>query len=383
MAFYNSVFNQFLSLMPKQIFSKIANTYGPKRQPRKFTLWEQFVYLLYFQITERKSLRACIRNMNSSFNRLYHLGVKPVARSTFSDANNKRPYQFFAELFKELCQRCSSVQPKNKQFHKLFSLDSSTINMTKSLFRWADFRTSKSGIKLHVLLSHDAYLPADVQITKAKIHDIQIAKKLSFEPGSIVVFDRGYNDYSWFYRLTKEKVYFVTRLKKNAKFSTIEHVPLEKSQRSEGVSSDHFIEVQSKKGTYILRKIGYRDLKTKKFYYFLTNNFTLSAKEIADIYKERWQIELFFKWIKQNLRIKSFIGRSENAVFSQIFVALIAYLLLSYLKFTSKISYSLQAMIQIIQLNLFTNCSMVALFIHEQNEQRNKSPNLLPLLKYF
>jgi putative transposase len=380
MAFYNLVFNQFLSLVPRQIFSRIAKQHGPKRQPKKFTLWEQFVCLLFFQLTERKSLRACVRNMNSFHHKLYHLGVKPVAKSTFSDANNKRPYQFFAELFKELYQRCLGVAPKNKFNLKLFSLDSSTVDLVKSFFEWAEFRKSKSGIKLHTLLDHNGHLPAVVCISDAKTHDIQVARRLSFEPGSILVFDRGYNDYNWFYDLTKEKVYFVTRLKKNAKFKIIERVPLDKNQKLEGITSDHYIEIESEQGKMVLRKIGYKAPETNKFYYFLTNNFRLSAKTIADIYKERWQIELFFKWIKQNLKIKSFVGRSENAVFSQIFVAIIGYLLLSYLKFTSKISQSLQIMVQILQLNLFTNCNLTALF-KQKHKQEKRTPKPPPLLK--
>ena len=382
MAFYNSVFNQYLSLVPRKLFSKIAKEHGPKRQPRKFTMWDQFVNLSFFQITERKSLRSSVSGLNSFHKKLYHLGIKPVARSTFSDANNKRPYQFYAELYKELYQRCMNVAPKNKFNRKLFSLDSTTIDLTQSLFEWAEFRKSKSGIKLHTLLDHNGYLPAVVCISNAKTHDIQVARQLSFEPGTILVYDRGYNDYNWYYDLTQKTVYFVTRLKKNAEFKIIKRVSLDKSQKLQGVTSDHYIEIETDQGKLVLRKIGYKDPETGKFYYFLTNNFKLSAKTIADIYKERWQIELFFKWIKQNLKIKSFIGRSENAVFSQIFVALIVYLLLSYLKFTSKICLSLQKMVQNLQLNLFTNCDLTALF-RQKHEPKNRPPNQLTLLKFL
>lgn len=225
----------------------------------------------------------------------------------------------------------------------LYSLDAPTIDLCLSVFPWAKFRTTKSAIKLHVGLNHSGYLPEFVTITDGKTSDIEMGRTLQFPQGSIVAIDRGYNDYSWYNQLTKNKIFFVTRLKVNAKFKVTSRRPVLKNK---GLTSDQAIKFTFMKPAKVcpieLRRIGYRDKETGKHYVLLTNNFKLSAKTIADIYKTRWQVELFFKWVKQNLKIKSFIGTSKNAVMTQIWIAVCIYLLLAFIKFRSKINKTMQ-----------------------------------------
>lgn len=379
MSFTNSIFNQFLSLIHRSEFNKLEKENFTGRKPRKFSLWSQFVHLMFIQVTERKSLRAGVRNMNVAKKKIYHLGATPVSRSTFSDANNSRPAAFFEALFCKLFEKTRTFAPKHKLpfDNPLYSLDASTIDLNKASFPWAFFRQNKSGIKLHTLLDHNGYLPAVVNISNAKTHDVQKARTFRLEKGAIVVFDRGYNDYDWFAELDRNEIYFVTRLKTNADYKVISRREAGKTQ---GVTSDQVVQLKTRPDLP-LRRVGYKDPETNKHYKFLTNNFDLDAKTIADIYKERWEVEIFFRWIKQNLKIKTFVGRSENAVLTQIYVALIVYLLLALLKFSSKIDLSMQKMLQILQLNLFSKASIEALFKPpEQTERFNDNRQLyLPI----
>jgi putative transposase len=366
MAHSNSVFNQFLALISRSEFNSLIKKHNAGRTPRKFSWWNHFVHLLFIQITERKSMRAGIRNMRVSKQKVYHLGAKPASRSTFSDANNTRSASFFEALFQKLFQKARAVAPKHKLPFKnpLYSLDSSTIGLNKASFPWAMFRKNKSGIKLHTLLDHNGYLPSVCLVSEAKTSDINKAKTLKLEANSIVVFDRAYIDYNWFIQLGSQGIFFVTRQKSNAKYT----VKARNRATGQGVTSDQVVTMQDKP-ELTLRRIGYKDPETGKHYKFLTNNFSLDAKTVADIYKERWEIEIFFRWIKQNLKIKAFVGRSENAVLIQIYVALILYLLLSLLKFMSKIPLSLQKMLQILQLNLFSKGGIEELFKPPKKEK--------------
>ena len=318
--------------------------------------------------------------MNAATNRLYHLGVKPVARSTFADANNARPYTFFEALFGELYLRCLPKAPgHNFSFdNKLFSLDASVVDLCLTLFPWAKFRTTKSGIKLHTLLDHDGYLPAVVRVTEAKCHEVNVAKLLRLPKGSIVVFDRGYIDHAWFRQLCKGGVFLVTRLKSNARFIVLERNP---SDRAAGVTSDQIIQIAEAEKTLILRRVGYRDQEAGKCFEFLTTHLTLPARTIADIYKQRWQVEIFFRFIKQNLKIKSFLGNSKNAVLSQVYVAMIAYLLLAYQKFMSKIGLSMHYLARLVQRNLFQQCEILDLV--EPRKKLNKCNHFKQLTLLF
>jgi Transposase DDE domain/Domain of unknown function (DUF4372) len=364
MAHCNTIFHQMLKLIPRHYFAKLEAEHGTGRKARSFSRWSQLVHLLSMQLTARASLRDGIASLKARLKSLYHLGVKPVARSTFADANHQRPASFFAALFASMYQRCQPVTPKHKfKFkNKLYSLDATVVSLCLTLFPWASFRRTKAGVKLHTLLDYDGYLPAFLAITPAREHEIKKARTLNLPKGSIVVEDLGYTDYAWYGQLTVQKIFFVTRQKSSARFRVLAQRPVNTAL---GLVSDETIELTGTKGQECLkplRRIVYQDLKTEKVYVFLTNHFRLAAKTIANIYKERWQIEIFFRFIKQNLKIKAFIGNSENAVMSQIYAALIVYLLLCYTKFLCNLNVALQHFMRVLQLNLFRTCSLQELF---------------------
>ena len=370
MSHHNTLFSQTLSLIPRHVFQKLERRHKTGRSSRKFGFKEQFTVMAFIQLAARRSMRDGLRCLEAAGNRLYHWGLKNVARSTFADANNSRPVGFFKDLFVEMYGLCAAKAPKHKfRFKsKLFSLDATTIKLCLSLFPWASFRQAKGGVKVHTLLDHDGHIPAFATVTDAKIHESRIAQAMELPKGSIVVFDKGFISYPWFRILGAKGVFFVTRLKRNAVFKLLERRLV---NRKTGVTSDHIIEVSSRGKSLRLRRIGYRDQETGKHYEFLTNHFRLSAKTIADIYKDRWQIELFFKEIKQNLRIKTFVGNSENAVLIQIYTALTVYLLLAYQKFLSRLGLSVQQLFQLIQLNLLGEASLDELL----NPRRRKFDN--------
>jgi len=364
MAHCNTIFHQMLKLIPRHHFGKLETEHGTGRKARSFTRWSQLVHLLSMQLTARVSLRDGVSSLKARIKSLYHLGVKPVARSTFADANHQRPASFFEALFGLMYRRCQPLAPKHrfKFKNKLFSLDATVVSLCLTLFPWAAFRRTKGGIKLHTLLDHDGYLPAFVAVSPAREPDIKKARSLSLPKGSIVVEDLGYTDYAWYAQLTAQKIFFVTRQKRNARYEVLER---RKVNTHQGLLSDHTIRLTGAKAQECpmpLRRIAYCDAATGRRYVFLTNHFQLAAKTIADIYKERWQIEIFFRFIKQNLKIKAFIGNSENAVLTQIYAALIVYLLLCYLKFMCNLSITLQNCIRILQLNLFRTCTVQELF---------------------
>jgi DDE family transposase/uncharacterized protein DUF4372 len=364
MAHCNTIFQQMLKLIPRHHFSRLEQEHGTGRQARSFTRWNQLVHLVFIQLTARASLRDGVASLKARFKNLYHLGAQPVARSTFADANNRRPASFFEVLFGLMYRRCQPLAPKHKfKFkNKLYSLDATVVSLCLSLFPWASFRRTKAGLKLHTLLDHDGYLPAFVAISPAREPDIRKARSLRLPKGSIVVEDLGYTDYAWYGDLTTKQIFFVTRQKRNAAYEVVERRPVNKTQ---GLLSDQTIRLTGVKAlecSFPLRRIAYRDPASGKRYVFLTNHFKLSAKTIADIYKDRWQIEIFFRWIKQNLKIKAFIGNSENAVLSQIFAALMVYLLLCYLKFLCNLGITLQNLMRLLQLNLFRTCTFKELY---------------------
>ena len=360
----NTIFHSMLKLIPRHHFAKLEAEHGTGRQARSFTRWSQLVHLISMQLTSRASLRDGIASLKARLKSLYHLGVKPVARSTFADANHQRPASFFAALFAEMYRRCQPVAPKHKfKFkNKLYSLDATVVSLCLSLFPWAEFRRTKAGVKLHTLLDHGGYLPAFVAITPAREHEVKKARSLNLPKGSIVVEDLGYTDYARYGQLTVQKIFFVTRQKSNARYRVLERRPVNTAL---GLVSDETIQLTGAKGRECpkpLRRIVYQDPETDKVYVFLSNHFRLAAKTIANIYKERWQIEIFFRFIKQNLKIKAFIGNSENAVMSQIYAALIVYLLLCYTKFLCNLNVALQHFMRILQLNLFRTCTLQELF---------------------
>ncbi|NKC16216.1 MAG: IS4 family transposase [Gammaproteobacteria bacterium] len=355
MSHNNSIFSQRLKPISRHEFETLAKTRHKGRVLRKISRGSQFVALSFAQLAGCCSLRDIVSNLDKQRRKSYHLGIGKVSRSSLARVNEQQPYQLYEGLFWKLLARCQSLAPRHgfRFKNKLYSLDASTIDLCLSLFPWAKFRKTKGAIKLHVGLDHDGFLPVFMTITEGKQQDITQGRSLELDAGSIVVFDRGYTDYTWFNLLNSKGIYFVTRLKANTKYRVISRHPVNKEQ---GITSDQTLILTGPKADTCpikLRRIGYRDPQTGKHYVFLTHPFELAAKTIADIYKSRWQIELFFKCIKQNLKIKSFVGTSKNAVMTQIWVAMCMCLMVAYLKFCSKLDLSIQQIIRLFQVNLF------------------------------
>ncbi len=383
MAHCNTILAQILKLVPRHEFESLANQHHAGRTFRKASRWSQFTHLMMAQLTGRSSLRDIIDNVSSQAHRLYHLGCSRLSRSNLSRMNEDKPYQLYEALFGKLLHQCRNVAPNHdfKFKNPLYSLDASTIDLCLSVFPWADFRSTKGAIKLHVGLNHAGYLPEFISISEGNCHDVNQGKLLRFPKGSIIAMDRGYNDYGWFNELTDKGIFFVTRLKSNAKYRTVARREVDTKT---GLSSDQTIEFTGQKAWKTcpiqLRRIGYRDPLSGHRYVFLTNHFKLSAKTIADIYKSRWQVELFFKWIKQNLKIKSFIGTSKNAVLTQIWVAMCAYLILAFLKFQSGLRKSMQQLLRLLQINLFEKRDLMALLRGDPVRDHLPDENQLALL---
>lgn len=383
MAHNNTVFAQLLKLLPRHEFETLAKQHHSGRAFRKNSRWSQLVAMMMGQISGRNSLRDMIDNLGAQAHRLYHLGSSKLSRSSLSRINNDKPYTLYEALFQKLLTRCQSKAPKHgfRFNNPLYSLDASTIDLCLSVFPWAEFRTTKAAVKLHVGLNHTGHLPEFVAVTEGNQHEVNIGKLLSFPKGSTVTFDKGYNDYAWYNQLTEKGIFFVTRQKSNATYRVVERHGVIKSK---GLTSDQTIEftgpTTSKKCPIQLRRIGYRDPETSKHYVFLTNNFKLAAKTIAQIYKARWDVELFFKWIKQNLKIKTFVGTSKNAVMTQIWIALCVYLLLAFIKFQSGIRKSAQQILRLLQLNLFEKRDLMALLRGDPINEKIHNCNQLILL---
>ena len=356
MAHHNTVFSQLLKLVPRHEFSKLAEQHHRGQKFRKASRWSQLVALAMGQLTGRQSLRDVVVNAEAQLSRWYHLGARRVTRSTLARMNAEQPCELYEALFERLYRQCQGVAPGHRfRFkHPLYSLDASMIELSLSVFPWSNYNRTKGGMKLHLGLDHAGYLPAFAVITEARAHEAPVAHQFPFPRGSVVACDRGFTDYGWYKSLNEQGVSFVTRQRKNARYRVVER---RKVNRAKGLTSDQTIRLTgaqlAEADMPLLRRIGYRDPETSKHYVFLTNAFHLSAKTIADIYKERWKIELFFKWIKQNLKIKSFLGTSRNAVMTQIWIALCMSLLVAYLKFLSRCHWSAQQILRLLQLNLF------------------------------
>jgi len=364
MAYHDSVLSQVLKSLPRLDFERQANRHDGKRRSDAMTRWSQFVALTIGHLGGRSSLRDIEATVHSQGHHRYHLGSQSISKSALGRANEQLDYRFYEDLFQTLYQRCTGdVRSHGFRFkNKLFSLDASLIEVSMKIFPWADYNGQKAAFKLHVGLDHDGLIPAFADLTKGKVADMTQARLMRFPPGSVLVFDKGYSCYRWHNTLTEEGIFFVTRIRRNARYRVLER---RATNPGSGVTSDQVIEYTAtrKDGDPLapVRRVGYRDSETGKHYVFITNQFKWSAQTIADIYKERWEVELFFKWIKQNLKIKAFLGTSQNAVMTQIMAALCVYLLLAYLKFKSKLGKSLQQIIRLLQLNLFARRSLLAL----------------------
>lgn len=383
---HSGIFSQVVSLINRNVFNRLVKDHGAERYSKGFNSWDQFVSMLFCQIGQARSLREICDGLSSSEGKLRHLGMQQAPkRSTLSYSNANRPWEMFRDLFYNTLSLCRSHAPGKHKFrfkNKLLSLDSTTISLCLSLFPWAKFRRTKGAVKLHLLLDHDGYLPTYALITNGKKHDVTMARKFPLARGSIVAMDRGYNDYELFAEWTENGIFFVTRLKDNA-----DYVVVSKNDVSgkENILSDQFIEITGpvalKKCPYILRRVVVWDEKNQRELVLLTNHLEFSATTISGIYKERWQIELFFKAIKQNLRIKTFVGTSENALYIQIWTALISILLLKYMQFRSKIDWSLSNLVALLRWNLFSHKDLWAWLDNpygHQNDPPEDKQILLP-----
>jgi len=357
MAHSNTILSQILQLIPRHEFERLANQHHSGRAFRTASRWSQFVFMAIGQLSGRKSLRDVVDNASAQQARLYHCGAAKLSRSNLSRINEDKPYQLYEALFGKLLKRCKGYAPSHgfRFKNELYSMDASTIDLCLSVFPWASFRKNKAGIQLNVAMNHRGNLPEFITVSNARDHEVSEGRKVNFPKGSIVAFDRGYADYSWFEELTNKGVFFVSRLKSNALYRVVERRNV--TNKTSGVTSDQIIEfkgaITSNRCPSRLRRVGFKDPETGKRYVFLTNNFDLSATTIAAIYKARWEIELFFKWIKQNLKIKSFMGTSKNAVLTQIWIALCVYLLIAYMKFSSKSKRSMMQILRLLETNLF------------------------------
>jgi len=360
-------------------FEGLAKINHVGQKLRSASRWDQFVGMAMSQLTGRQSLRDIQSNLEAQQEKLYHLGAKPIARSTLARLNEQQPAELYEALFYKLLARCQQ-QPSRHKFrfkNPLYSLDASLIDLSLKLFPWAACYHDKASIKLSVGLNHGNQLPEFVTLSDGDENDMVAGRRFRFPKGSIVAFDKGYVDYQWFGELTKQGVSFVTRLRPNAVYKVLER---RSADRSQGVLSDQVIQLNSdhaiKRGAPKLRRVGYKDAETGKFYVFITNNFNLSAATIAAIYKDRWQVELFFKAIKQNLKIKAFVGTSKNAILTQIWIAMITYLLLAYARHSAKAGWSVQRILRVIQVNLFERKSLKEILDPYPHRHKKSEPQI-------
>jgi len=354
-----TIFTQLMDFVPAYEFRKCVERYNGNYKVKSFTCWDQFLCMAFAQLTYRESLRdiqVCLRAAQS---RLYHLGLRgKVSRNTLAHANQVRDARIFADFASLLIAKARTLYATDSFSIELdqavYVLDSTTIDLCLALFPWAEFRKRKGAVKLHTLLDLRGNIPSVVIVTTGKVHDVNILDDLILEPGAIYIMDRGYTDYGRFFRIQQTPAFFVTRARANFSRKRLYSLPVDKTT---GIQCDQIVVL---KGTLAqkdypgkLRRIRYFDTKSDQTLVFLTNNFTLPALTIADLYRNRWQVELFFKWIKQHLRIKAFYGTSENAVKTQIWIAIAVYVLVAIVKKSLKLDQSLYTILQILSVTLF------------------------------
>jgi uncharacterized protein DUF4372/DDE family transposase len=350
-----SIFNQVLQLFPRTEFQKAVIETQAERHARGFTCWGQFVAMLFCQLGRAHSLREICGGLASCEGKLAHLGITAPRRSTLAYANEHRPWQVFQAVYYQLLTRCQAVAtPKRFRFkHKLLTLDATMIDLCAELFPWASYVRTKGAVKLHFTLDHDGCLPTVMVLTDGNTRETLVAREQRFAPGTILLFDRGYLNFRWYWALTQAGVFFVTRLRANALYEVVERRPLPAGR---GILHDEIIRFPGKMTRYkyrgLARRVVYRTPEGERFE-FLTNHLTWGATTIARLYKERWQIELFFKALKQNLRVKTFVGTSANALHIQIWTALIALLVLKYLQLKARFGWSLSNLVALLRMNLF------------------------------
>lgn len=354
-----SLFSQLIGLFQRGQFHRLVIQHRAERYAKGYNSWDHFVAMLFCQLAQAKSLREICGGLACCMGKMRHLGMQQAPnKSTLSYANAHRPWQMFRDLFYETLQTCKQAAPGKHRFrfnNKLLTLDSTTISLCLSLFPWAKFRRTKGAVKLHLLLDHDGYLPTYACLSDGKKHDVTLARNVPLAPGSVVVIDRGYNDYKLFGFWTARGIFFVTRLKHNADYRV--HADL-KLPQNRNILADQLIEftghMAQKNCPYGFRRVVVWDPEKQEPIELLTNHLQFGATTVSAIYKDRWQIELFFKALKQNLKVKTFVGTTENALYIQIWTALIAMLLIKYIQFKSKFGWSLSNLVAFLRWNLFT-----------------------------
>lgn len=355
-----TIFSQIMNFVPKNIFNKYVKLYKGNYRVRTFSCWDQFLCLSFAQLTYRESLRDIETCLRSKSEKLYHMGIKgSISRSNLSGANEFRDWRIFAQLGNHLIHEALALYAKDDLIYKdlnnaLYALDSTTIDLCLSLFPWAKFRKNKSAVKVHTLLDIRTSIPTFIHITSGRVHDINILDLISIEPSAIYIFDRAYIDFERLFDLNNKNGFFITRANPNLNSRRLYSHDVSKFKN---IKYDQTIKLNGIKSSMLypkaIRKIKLVDKDNDKELIFLTNNFILTSETISHLYKDRWKIELFFKWIKQHLRINSFYGESENAIKIQIWIAISTYVLIAIIKKKLKISNSLYTILQILSINIF------------------------------
>ena len=381
------IFTQFLQLLPRYEFQRIVNKYKGDYRTKHFKCWDQMACMMFAHIRQENSLRDIDISLNAHAKKLYHIGIKQCPKSTLADANELRDYRIYEEFAKTLMQRARREYAKTELAievdNAVYALDASIIDLTLSLYPWAKFRKTKGAIKLHTMIDLRGNIPAFMTITDGKVHDVKAAPQVPIEPEGIYVVDRAYVDFNWLWSIHQTHAFFVTRLKKSIRWT---RVVSHKVDKSLGLRCDQEILLSSKrlKNLYPqrIRRINFRDQTQARTLVFLTNNFVLPAETIAALYKARWEIELFFKWVKQNLRVKTFYGTSPNAVKTQIWIAMVVYLVLAILKERYKLEPSLSKLLHFLEINLFEQKALISIFQVNSRHIRPAEDNQLNLFEF-
>ena len=383
------VFAQLMDLLPLHAFHRSVQRYEGQHYVKSFSCLDQFLVMAFAQLTFRESLRDVEACLSAVPSKLYHMGIRSsVSRSTLSDANESRDWRIFADFAQALigiARRLYRDEDFGLQLNEtVYALDATTIDLCLALFPWAKFRQHKGAVKLHTLLDLRGNIPSFIHITDGKVHDINVLDVLIPEPGSFYVMDRGYLDFARLYGLTQNQAFFVVRSKENLQFRRIYSRPIDKST---GLRCDQTIVVTGPLTSQLypekLRRVGYFDATNQKRFSFLSNNFVLPALTITQLYKCRWQVELFFKWIKQHLRIKAFFGTTENAVRTQVWIAVSVYVLVAILKKRLNLDLSLYTILQILSLTPFEKAPILQVLTEFTNTtQERDNPNQLKLFNY-
>lgn len=366
------VFNQVISLLSQYEFRSCVDEFRGDHRVRTLSCWQQFVVMVFGQLGKRESLRDLCICLTAHQHKLYHLGLLSAPkRVTLQEANETRDYRIYEKFAYVLIAKARKLYIDDESFslnldNVAYALDSTTIELCLTLFPWAKFRTTKAGIKLHTLIDFKGNIPAFIHITDAKVSDVKVLDVVIFEPGAFYVMDRGYLDFSRLYRIHTEKGFFVTRAKHNTQLRRLYSSSVSETEKKQGMRCDQTVVFTGQKSNKDypekLRRIKYYDAENNHYYVFLTNNFILPAFTIANLYKSRWQVELFFKWIKQHLKVQSFWGYSENAVKTQIWIAMASYALIAILRKNLKLPQTMNEILQILSISLFDKTSLVQLF---------------------